>query len=141
MADYVCPIFRNFRLKTTSGNLKGCGRERAYRHSLRQVAGVQGFVEFRDELQRKLMQKFGPSGRFHQVSAAVNKNLEENRQWLFEDRNSHLREKPRRGSTFTDSRKSFNRLLLPGEVHRRLRNCADVAHVLGPRLSHILPNV
>ena len=140
MADYVVSHLQELPFKTTAEISRDAGVSEPTVIRFVRLLGYKGFVEFRDELQRKLMEKFGPSGRFHQVSA-VNKNLEEIVNGLFEDEIHNLRE-TQKGLDIRQIEEIVQQIIAARTKYIvGLRNCAGCAHVLGRVLSHILPNV
>lgn len=111
LAPYFLSHLQELPFKTTSEISRDSGVSEPTVIRFVRLLGYKGFVEFREEFQRKFMEKFRPSERFHQISR-VNKNLEEIIHGVFENEIHNLRE-TRKGSTFERSRKSLMRLLLP----------------------------
>ncbi len=140
VADYLLSHLQELPFKTTSEISRDAGVSEPTVIRFVRLLGYKGFVEFRDEFQRKLMEKFGPSERFQQISG-VNKNLEEIIDAVFEKEIHNLRE-TRKGLDIRGIEEIAHEIIAARTKYIvGLRTSSGCAHVLGRLLSHILPNV
>ncbi len=104
------------------------------------LLGFKGFTNFKDELQRMALEKFGPSGNRRKVKK-INKSLKELVGIAFEREIQNLRE-TQEELTIPHIEAIVNAIINANKKYIiGLRNSAGCAHVLGRTLSHILPDI
>ena len=140
VADYFLSHLQELPFQTTSDISMETGVSEPTVIRFVRLLGYKGFVDFRDQLQSKFLEEFGPSERFEKVSA-VHKNLEEVVSSMFEMEVHNLRE-TRKGLDIRRIEEIVRAIIAARTKYIiGLRTTSGSAYVLGRVLSHILPNV
>lgn len=140
MANYFLSHLRELPFQTTSEISIESGVSEPTIIRFVRLLGYKGFVDFRNELQRKLKEEFLPTERF-QGDILVNKDIENIANSMLEMEINNLQE-TLKGIDLGELEEIVKTIVTAKTKYIiGLRTSSGAAHALGRILSHILPNV
>ena len=140
MANYFLSHLRELPFQTTSEISVGSGVSEPTIIRFVRLLGYKGFVDFRNELQRKIKEEFLPTERF-QGGILIDKDTEKIANSMLETETNNLHE-TLKGLDLREIEEIVKTIITARTKYIiGLRTSSGAAHALGRILSHILSNV
>lgn len=130
LAPYFLAHLEELPFQTTSEIAREVGVSEPTVIRFVRFLGYKGFVQFKDEFQRMIMEKFGPSERLRRVTG-INRNLEEIIETVFEREIHNLRETKKRLDIRTIEEIAYKIIRAKKRYVIGLRSSSDVHNCWG----------